>query len=109
MSNYTPAQLAAYAVKITGSDCWDDIDTDSETAVIERIKALRDNEQFTDLQREGLKLIVAAYHGIAQVYCAASNVAIREATLEEAYESGTTSYEGIIAVDDYSEHVYVLA
>lgn len=109
MSEYTSAQLAAYAVKVTGSDCWDDIDTENETAVIERIEALRGNEQFTDLQREGLKLIVAAYHGIAQAYCVVSNVAIREATLEEAYESGTTSYEGIIAVDDYSEHVYVLA
>ena len=109
MSKYTPAQLAEYAVRITGSDCWDDIDTDSETAVIERIEALQDNDRFTDLEKEGLKLIVSAYHGLAQAYCAESNVAIREATLEEAWESGTTSYEGIIAVDDYSENVYVLA
>ena len=109
MSNYTPAQLAAYAIRITGSDLFDDVDTDSEAAVIERIEALQSNEEFAGLQEAGLKLIVAAYHGIAQAYCAASNVAIREATMEEAWESGTTSYEGIISVDDYSEHIYVLA
>ena len=109
MNKYTPAQLAAYAVKIVGSDLWDDIDTDSETAVIERIEALQSNDEFAGLQEAGLKLIVAAYHGIAQAYCAERNVAIREATMEEAWESGTTSYEGIIEVDDYSEHIYVLA
>ena len=109
MSEYTPAQLAAYAIRITGSDLFDDIDTDNETAVIERIEALRSDEEFAGLQEAGLKLIVSAYHGLAQAYCAESNVAIREATIEEAWESGTTSYEGIIEVDDYSESVYVLA
>jgi hypothetical protein len=109
MSDYTPAQLATYAIRITGSDLFDDIDTDSETAVIERIEALQSNERFAGLQEAGLKLIIAAYHGIAQAYCAKSNVAIREATMEEAWESGTTSYEGIISVDDYPEDIYVLA
>ena len=109
MGEYTPAQLAAYAVRITGTDLFDDIDTDSETAVIERIEALQDNDRLTDLEQEALKLIVSAYHGLAQAYCSERNVAIREATMEEALESGLTSYEGIIAVDDYSEHIYVLA
>jgi hypothetical protein len=110
MSNkYTPAQLAAYAVRITGSDCWDDVDTSNEAAVIDRIEALRSNEEFAGLSEAALKLIVSAYHGLAQAYCAESNVAIREATMEEALESGLTSYEGIIEVDDYSESVYVLA
>ena len=109
MSKYTSAQLAAYAVRITGSDCWDDVDTEIEAAVIERIEALGENDRFTDLEKEGLKLIVSAYHGLAQAYCAESNVAIREATMAEALESGTTSYEGIIEVSDYSEHIYVLA
>jgi hypothetical protein len=109
MGKYTPVELAAYAVRITGSDLFDDIDIDNEAAVIERIEALQDNDRFTDLEREALKLIVAAYHGLAQAYCAESNVAIREATMEEAWVSGTTSYEGIIEVDDYSENIYVSA
>ena len=92
MGEYTPAQLAAYAVRITGSDLFDDIDADSETAVIERIEALQ--ARFDGLKANALKAILAAYNDNATLCRSSDNEDLREATMGEAYESAIGSYEG---------------
>ena len=92
MSEYTPAQLAAYAIRITGSDLFDDIDTDNETAVVDRVEALQ--TQFGGLQANALKAILVAYNGDASLCRSSDNEDLREATMGEAYESAIGSYEG---------------
>ena len=92
MSEYTPAQLVAYAVRITGSDLWDDVDTSNEDAVIERIEALQ--ARVGGLEANALKAILAAYNDDATLCRSSDNEDLREATMGEAYESAIGSYEG---------------
>jgi len=92
MSNYTPAQLAEYAVRITGSDLWDDIDTENEDAVIDRVEALQ--TQFDGLKANALRAILAAYNDDATLCRSSDNDDLRKATMGEAYESAIGSYEG---------------
>jgi hypothetical protein len=92
MSKYTPAQLAEYAVKITGSDLWDDIDTENEDAVIDRVEALQ--SRFGGLKANALRAILVAYDGFAVLCRSSDSEDLREATLGEAYESAIGSYEG---------------
>lgn len=96
MSNYTPAQLAAYAVRITGSDCWDDVDTENEDLVIDRVEALQ--TRFDGLQANALKAILAAYNDDATLCRSSDNEDLRDATMGEAYESAISSFEGHFTV-----------
>jgi hypothetical protein len=96
MSDYTPAQLAEYAIRITGSDLFDAVDTDSEAAVIERIEALQ--AKFDGLKANALRAIVAAYNDDATLCRSSDNEDLREATMAEAYDSAIGSYEGHFVV-----------
>ena len=106
MSENTLAELVSLAISIVGSDRFDDVDPDVEEQVTDRIEMMINTVVggLTHRQKKALELLLSAYNETAEL-CDEAGDTIRLATMGEAVESGLTSDEGWITVDDVTCYV----